>query len=68
MYVTRSNKKASLLCFVLSLDNSCERKKNFFKFHGRYVTSMSIVLAVTDFSEKKKLENTVVFNGELLLN
>ena len=52
MYVTWSNKKASLLCFVLSLDNSCERKKNFFKFHGRYVTSMAIVLAVTDFSEK----------------
>ena len=27
MYVTWSNKKASLLFFVLGLDNSCERKK-----------------------------------------
>ena len=30
-------------------------EKNFFKFHGRYVTSMSIVLAFTDFSEKINL-------------
>ena len=51
MYVTWSNKKAFLLFFVLGSDNSFERKK-FLKFHGRYVTSMSIVLAFTDFSEK----------------
>ena len=44
------------------------REKNSFKFHGRYVTSMSTVLAVTDFSEKMEDENTVVFNGELWLN
>ena len=44
---TWSSKKASLLFLVSGLDNSCMRK-NSFEFHGRYVTSMSIGLAVTD--------------------
>ena len=55
MYVTWSNKKALLLFLVSGLDNSCKRK-NSFKFHGRYVTSMSTVLVVTDFSEKMEVE------------
>ena len=44
------------------------REKDSFKFHGRYITSMSTVLAVNDFSEKMEVENTVVFNGKLRLN
>ena len=47
-------KKALLLFLVSGLDNSCKRK-NSFKFHGRYVTSMSTVLVVTDFSEKMEV-------------
>ena len=54
--------------FLYWAQTTALREKNFFKFHGRYVTSMSIVLAVTDFSEKMLVENTVVFNGELWLN
>ena len=39
------------LCYFLYV-----REKNSVKFHGRYVTSMSIISAVNDFSEKCKLK------------
>ena len=67
MYVTWSNKKASLLVFILA-QTKAVREKNSFKLHGRYVTSMSIILAVTIFSEKMEFENTLVFGGELWLH
>ena len=44
--------KKHLCYFLYRAQTTAVRKKNSFKFHGRYVTPMSIVLAVTDFSEK----------------
>ena len=42
-------------CFLYWAQTTALREKNCFKFHGRYITYMSIVLAFTDFSEKKIL-------------
>ena len=44
--------KKHLCYFLYRAQTTAVRKKNSFNFHGRYVTPMSIVLAVTDFSEK----------------
>ena len=44
------------LCYFLyRAQTTAVREKNSFKFHGRDVTPMSIVLAVTDVSEKMKI-------------
>ena len=44
--------KKHLCYFLYRAQATAVREKNSFKFHGRDVTPMSIVLAGTDFSEK----------------